>query len=410
MENITFVFIDQIFTSSGVETYIYRMSYWLIKHGYNVILMLPENCRKIDNKLLEQTKKIGVDIRFNLPTFGQDEALPNFKIKLGLKEASEVIILSTTILDLYIAEAIIYSNSKCRFTNISYMLHPKAFVINKYDRFSKLCMINTYKKISKRLIDNHILHFLSEEHKKAFLSENNYENVENRILRLGMFINEYDYSIISKKSTLKKNILTITRFDFPFKDYLKGLIESLKSIKNQDVTLTIIGWGEGENELISIIKKQPLDIQNRIIILKGVSYFELSNYFNDTYLYIGEGTSILDSLNSSTLSIVVNEYDEDCHTDGYFSQNYNVTTTNCTKYKIVDFLDRALSLSNEEYISQFNDDYIRFKDTYDIEIIMNQLLSIKNTDIHSITKFQIYKFIIQKRFFNFVKKLIRRKQ
>lgn len=400
MKKGTFIFIDQIYACGGVETYIYRMSKWLISNEYDVILMLPEKCSEIDEKLLEDTRKLGVKILFNLPVpNNHNYGMPTFNIKLNLPEKTKVYIISTTIADLYIAEALMYSNQNINFINIAYMLHPEAFVYkdDKSNFFNKIFFNREYKKIKTKLIKNNILYFLSEEHKKTFVHTTYKKQIDGRILRLGININDLNKEkILHHYNKREKILLTVSRFDFPFKNYLKGLVKSLAVIDNQNIRMKIIGWGKDEKELVKTIKKLPSSLQQRISIIGGVSYSELCDYLNDSYIYIGEGTSVLDAINNNVVSIVVNEYDDECKTDGFFSDNYNVTTTSCTKYKIDYLLNKVLSFSEEEYVEQFMKDYKTFEEHYNIDKVMNLITSIENNNAHSITKFQIKKYMIQK--------------
>lgn len=404
----TVIFIDQIFTSSGVETYIYRMSKWLRKNKYNVILLLPENCEDVDDKLLNDTRSLGVDILFSLPKGKGKSGMPTFKLKLNVPNKTKIYMLSTTITDLYISESIMYSNPDYEYVNIAYMLHPESFIINnKSSLINKILFLNDYKQISSNLISQNVLYFLSEEHRNSFVQNVYKSEISDRIIRLGVFINEINYSSIKERYSYKnKKILTISRFDFPFKNYLKGLIKSIKFM-NEEVYLEIIGWGNGESELKEIIDQESIEIKQRIKIIKRVSYSELQEYFKDAYLYVGEGTSVLDALNSSLLAFVTNEYDDNCKTDGYFFKNYNVTTTECKKYQIKDILNNALDLSEEQYKSQIEKDYNKFCELYDINTIMNQILNIKNKKIHVISKYRIRKYVLKNNILNILRYLFK---
>ena len=405
--NDTFVFVNQIFTSSGTETYIFRMSKWLKEHKYDVILLLPENCSQIDDNLLKNTESLGVKVDFCIPSLSNGMGIPDLNYKLSLDKSVKITLITFTVETLFIAESIMYANPEYDFTNITYMVHPNSYIYkSKNSNFIRRGIFNPmYSGISSRLVDNRILYFLSENHKNIFIKSTFHKEIKDRILRLGTYINGLNVDK-TRNHYKQRKIVTVSRFDFPFKDYLKGLIDSLEKL-DKNVSLNIIGWGQDEEELMSYIEKKRDNIRNRINVIKGVTYQNLQKYLDDAFVYIGEGTSVLDALNNSLLSIVVNEYDRSAKTNGYFYDNYNVTTTECNLYQIEEFLKIVFSMSEEEYITQVKKDYNRFVDIYNINNVMKEMIAIKNNNTHAISKKEIKFFTFMEKTIDRIRRIIR---
>jgi hypothetical protein len=207
------------------------------------------------------------------------------------------------------------------------------------------------------------------------LSKNKYNFT---IHRLPIFID----SNISNLNLVKNNIfniLTITRFEFPFKGYVLGLIDTFVELFKNDkkISLTIIGYGANKEEVDLKLKQIPANIKERISVLDQVAYSAIGDYINKCDLYVGMGTTILDAANKNKIVITAAAYQNYSNSTGFFHNNYKTVAEIFKSSKKYDqFYDLILEVFNTEE-TQFLELSKKSKNVlqsnYNIDVIAPQL-------------------------------------
>lgn len=210
------------------------------------------------------------------------------------------------------------------------------------------------KKIYDLLLDGNIV-CMDEE--TVRYTENYYSDkrLDVEIVRVPEDIQPFDTCIIKEK--FKKNdfnILTIARAEFPTKGYILGLMEWFKREDiPENVTITIISYGDGINIITQAINSVPEEKRKKINLVGKTDYNELKKYFAAAKLYVGMGTTILDAAQTGTISIAVKPFTYDLFAVCTFEQDYtnigindNIDLDN----QFHELFQKVLSYSEEEYL------------------------------------------------------------
>ena len=105
------------------------------------------------------------------------------------------------------------------------------------------------------------------------------------------------------------SILSIARADFPFKGYLKGLLEICTQLcRTYPIQLTIISYGADINRLHQWIDTAKDSGFSDITLIGETPYHELERYILSSNLYIGMGTTVLDAAARGIPAIAVQSH------------------------------------------------------------------------------------------------------
>ncbi len=153
-----------------------------------------------------------------------------------------------------------------------------------------------------------------------------------------------------------KTILTAARADFPFKGYLLGMISWIQQINIPDLKLTMVCYGEGYNIVKEMVDGLPEQIKKRVVLYGQVTYDELKGLINDSFIFVGMGTSVIDAAALGIPTIPIEPYEYDVKCNFRFDENpYNVCAANIYPYadftqKVREMLD--VSLTDYEQIAK----------------------------------------------------------
>ncbi|TGY42350.1 hypothetical protein E5347_09015 [Clostridium sartagoforme] len=377
----TFLFIRKSMGIGGIETYIFRTVKKLRKDGNRIIWVFPDG-GYIDDGFRSEFFNNDVEIiRVNLDKINWIDNL-----NINFEEFEEVIALAFNIYDFAFLEMI---KSKYKNTDIdSFFWVPhfegKSIFIEEFAPKIVRPILNKYiRKIIISMEDNNNIIYVNQSHLDAFKNKYKY-NIINENSKLLLTSNrevpEYDADLINRRSERNKfNIITISRFSFPHKAYILGLIRSygvLKKSYNQ-LKLTIIGYGEHENILKNEISKLSEEAKQDLHLVGKVHYTDLNKYFKDANLNIGVGSTIIDGALTGLISIPVRHYTEECEGYGYLPLNKKYLTSIEKGEPIEKYIEEVINMDKSEY------QYLSLKsyETYSKqEDSTNVLMSMKNVD------------------------------
>lgn len=204
-------------------------------------------------------------------------------------------------------------------------------------------------------------------------------------LRIPVDIVDVEKSRVEKKAILKtNNILTIARADFPWKGYILGLMDYVaNNWREYNLTLRIVSYGDGMSEIESRYDSYDFDTKKRIVIQGKTDYDQLEELYDNTKLYIGQGTTVLDAAQRGILTIPVVPDTYVVMADDFFDDNpTRVTVPPQTENKFDGLMLRFYDLEPNDYIEKVlkgRDKVIENYGTKAICIRINQLFeSIKD--------------------------------
>jgi len=358
--------------SGGTATLSIRIGEWLVNNGYEV-LYICQNYNDMNN--VKTMKEKGIQV-----------------YKWGLKE---------------IVNNLSKKYNSCKFNVLTYSLNEFLFVETLKERLhiikSTLYVVSNkglikgsklrsifrgitlifYAKIIKELVTNESALFASKV--SLDLTEEYFgltiKNKKDIIYYLPMEIHPYDKNTVSRKAELETfNILTIARADFPFKGYIIGLIDDFKKLCDihDNMTLTIITFGKDEDKIAEKIKKLPSEVQSKINLIGRTPYEKLREYFVQSHLFLGMGTTVLDAVNHSVPAIVVQPYTYDNRASGFFhiqpvSLAYEENLVTAAK-----FIESVIQMNKYEYEELCKKEHDMLKKYYCINALVDYLISDKN--------------------------------
>lgn len=230
---------------------------------------------------------------------------------------------------------------------------------------------NFYNNISIKYANNGQLLFMDNETRQAACNYFSIDVSMDCVMLLPMFIDEEPKI---RKAPEIKNILTVSRADFPYKGYLMGLVEDFEDLsKKYKVHLDIVSFGPDIDRLKNRINQSPC--KNNITLYEGKTLSEIQILLNDTYLYVGMGTTVLDASNQGVPSVVTFHSTMDNIASGYFYENPSVVGKFGNGIIAKKLIENALNWSEDEYIEYQKLSYSSYKENYDINKFMCKLLS-----------------------------------
>lgn len=182
---------------------------------------------------------------------------------------------------------------------------------------------------------------------------------------------------LHKRSKNEFHILSVARADFPFKGYLLGLIDELSCSFNEKsgVQCTIISTGRDYQVLEEKVKSLDISFKNCINIINGVLPDELGEFYYDTDLYIGMGTTILEAASYGVPSIIVSYGTYSFISNGLFNEEPMLLAckSNTENSNGIEYVKRIMNINSEQYQIIQTETVNALKMNYDENIIMERL-------------------------------------
>lgn len=151
-------------------------------------------------------------------------------------------------------------------------------------------------------------------------------------------------------------ILTVTRSAFPFKGYVRGLIQVFNNIcreSRQHLSLVIVTATSPGNDVDTMkrwIEESPF--KDKITLALNVDNTSLRDYYASSSLYIGMGTTILEAAERSVPAVSVEAYTYDCLADyWFFKKPGDLVVREGEGRSIEPLIENLLAIDSEEYLS-----------------------------------------------------------
>lgn len=340
---IIFVFED--FKMGGGELLIEHYAVELQKNNNNCLIVV----NKIDNGAVAHLKKNELKYYVSNNWWDRDE----WYSILCKYDNLKVITFS------WDEFSLIYSLNIKNKKTFLYCIHYAAMAFEKYNRFKNnpinLMTLYLKKQCIERFIEYKNIFFMDEE--SIAYTYNTYGHISIKdkgiILRIPEVIKDYNINeVVTRKSRELFNILSIARADFPFKGYLLGLVDFFN--KNialyPNLRLIIISYGPNIDVLKKKVSNLDVEIQNKISIIGRVKYDEITEYILKSHLYIGMGTTIIDSASRGTLAIPVKAATYELIANHFFHEDYRFVDAEYAKTnRISDMIKWAYLLDEDQY-------------------------------------------------------------
>jgi glycosyltransferase involved in cell wall biosynthesis len=325
------LFVVGSLTMGGIETYITRLCYFL-RNDYSLYVLNLTS--KVDSHLFLEISKNAKIINFIDITSYKAFARWNFSainhsLPINFSMLDEVMhnidFVHSVDSETNMVGAEVSRHYNAKFITSSY--HPMEYVWdNKF----------YFRQVQKKLIQNidiTNIFYMNEAVKKETIDFLNIKDESDNIIPLGVNLKVYEKCTPSFGSN---KIVSIGRLA-SFKTYNEIMIKNIDRINEnngKNFEYHIYGDGILKDELIILAKQQ----KSKIVFHGGVDYEKLPNIFNDTFIFVGVGTTIIESSSAGVPSIIgIGDYNaEACY--GFFSQYDNYLLGEiCTDCDIISF-------------------------------------------------------------------------
>lgn len=244
------------------------------------------------------------------------------------------------------------------------------FIENFFDGYVNDYVKRKMAKIHKKWVDNDAIRYFSYNHISAL--SNNYSLSivadNNKCLPVVTRMPAFSLDTILKKRSLESfNIFTVSRFDFPHKGYMLGLIQSFGKLRetHKNIKLYIIGHGQHQSQVIEEINKLSQDSKDNIVLLGQVDKSEIGKYMANAHLNISVAGGVGSGAIYGVPSIPARNFCyEGCEVYGLLPQSYMKTTATEPGEDVIPYIEYFLSLSDEDYIKECYNSYNAYKERY----------------------------------------------
>lgn len=220
------------------------------------------------------------------------------------------------------------------------------------------------KHVAKKLVENDCVRAFSLKHLEAF--EKAYEvSIEDKTKKLWRGIDpvkEFPQDMVEKKAaerSRKFNIITCSRFEFPHKGYLVGLINKYAHIKKRhpQVSLTIVGYGEGEFELKREIAALEPSEREDIRFTGMLDSDRLEEEYKKAHLNIGVAGALIKGVKMGVPSLSCRHYSYSCETYGFWGDARLKSLCSESGEDIIPYIDQCIECSDQAYVDCAKKDF-----------------------------------------------------
>ena len=166
-------------------------------------------------------------------------------------------------------------------------------------------------------------------------------------------LNEEDLQRRAERNVF--NIISVTRFVFPHKQYLLGLVDAYAQLKSKykKINLYIIGYGPGENQLKEKINSLPESIRKGIQILGQKTNAEIDEIMINMHLNVSVAGSVKCGARNGVVSLPARNYCEgECEVYGYLPESHPKASSTEKGLSVIPFIEDLINMSKEDYVAK----------------------------------------------------------
>lgn len=346
-----FIFLYNDMNPGGIQTNMYNISRSMIANGIRVVwicsnrkISIYEGYRDIINK-----EKINI-IHINELLKGQN---------IYFDKNDDVRMLCFSPISFLVLDKVKRKFNDCKISTYYLMPH---FENKDYfpDRFFKINFIKaTIKHFVKELFlsfdNNNLILFFEKVHCAKVEKYYGFKikDIDNKLAKIAAIAPVIEFNKIEKKAKRDMfRIITISRFEFPHKGYLIGLISTFSKLKSKydKLYLDIVGYGDDAKVVYDTISQLTEYVQNSITLHGYKPYEDLKDLFEASHLNIGVGGALLDGARHAVPSLPARHYSYSCEVYGFLPYSVDKLLSEEPGYDLERFINEAINMTDKEYI------------------------------------------------------------
>lgn len=340
------LFLTGDFQIGGIQTYLIRLLTKL-KDYYAITVLITRNANTKNNDnpyFIQQLNELNINLKYldkkNYLT-PLIKLIQKFNFRflsrkdIKFLDSFDFIHATDTINLLHANEFVKHSKRKIPITIGVY--HSLEYIYKQKNYQNKV-----FRNVFNRLSPNNV--FCCNEYTSIFY-EKNYHKSFNTIIPIGINIKNEN----RKPKFNSKKIVSVGRL-VKFKTYNENVIKILDDLYNNGYELEYHIYGEGDYEYL---KKMSNNIKSKVVFHKDVEYSQLNEIFSDAKIFIGSGTTLLESAAFGLPSIIGIESISKPLTYGFLSSmngyTYNENIPDIPKVPIYDCILKVLKMNELQY-------------------------------------------------------------
>lgn len=380
------IFIRNHLAMGGIEQYVYMIAKKMQDKGAQIIWV------KHPRTKLDQSYE---DVFLNEKTIIWDKKIHSKKIRNLVNEGySEIKIICFDLYPFAKAEKFKRNFKLCPVHTFYFVPHftgDTLFLEEAYHGKKRELVRERMKPILQKMHNSGNIRYFAKTHMEKMETTYGYriENANDYFVppkdKEHFFDEERCRALAERK---RFNLLTISRFEFPHKGYIIGLIHEYAKLKEKypQLELTIIGYGDGLNRIQEEIAALNDNAKMGIHMVGKTPYEELKAFYDDANLNISVAGVCSQGARNGTLSIPARHYDYNCEVFGFLSKDNPSTISSEPGMPVAPFIESVLNMSSDEYCALckegfdvFNNESVRARKS--LEVLENN--SQQSTLLHS---------------------------
>ena len=248
----------------------------------------------------------------------------------------------------------------------------------------------------QKMNNNENIKYFAKSHIAKMTSNYQY-NVKDEIsVLVPPNIEDIKFNIEQKQELYNRGvfkILSVSRFEFPHKGYLIGLIRAFASLKPKypQLELVIVGYGDHKFLVDEELAKIRVEYRASIKLVGRVSPDQLFLYYDDANLNISVAGACSKGAKRGCLSVPARHYTYDCEVYGFLPESKNDCTSTKAGMPVEPLIEEVLNMKEEEYIQKCLDSFNAFP--IEIEKQRKDLLLIENKSSNAILNKKEIKYL-----------------
>lgn len=405
----------------GAETLVQRMFEWCSKNGWErFVIIFPKGGQVRNPLFLKEIREKGISVEVYEDEYEKFDYVPKQimnkgqngkKLSFGKEEVTWFHEAPSTFLK---GQYLEHAFPMTKYRTMIYMLQRGELQVGDFDLLVKLYDLMFIRKIEKDFIVS------VSPYCKNITDEYYRRTTRMKIIPQGREFQDFSVEKVEKRYSNRERfvLLTVSRIFLDLKVYLLPMLKSFEILTKRydNIYLKIIGSGKTNldtQRFKAAIKALDQECQEKIEWLPEMPYEELGQHFDSAHLYYGTGTTLLDAMDRSLPAIVsdITHIDE-AKTDGLFAKSKKTVGVGENNIPLEDIVSQVYQMDKDEYIACARADYENCRAIYDMDGVMEKMLSYDFDDKKRMKKIEIrmvHWLLKSKRWIETIKSTIRRK-
>lgn len=353
-KTVLFVFLKDSMYVGGIETFIFKLTKHIVESGERVLLVLNNNA-VVDESYSELIGLSQVELLYNRFCLGQiKKTIEKYRIKKVNIITFEMIRFSFAD---FLKKRLV---SRCDVSALYFVPHFKGFASYPEEPYSgrkREKVRKRFKAIVHKMNSNDSIRYFSDIHVIEMTKRYEYDvNNEARkyLPKRGVKRMAFDENrCLNLARRTRFNILAVSRLEFPHKGFFIGLIQTYGELKKKypNISLTIVGYGDGLGKVMDEIKKLDSFAQSDIYMVGKVAPDNLMLYYNDANVCVSLAGCFTIGAKNGTLSLPVRHYSYSCETYGFLPESKNQSLSEEPGEPIRNYLEKIINMDTQTYVT-----------------------------------------------------------